>query len=430
MIIIKIIFFTILIGVLCYLSGSQFIKSTYLLVGLPYRMSMKLFCGFILFILSGVIASCIGAVADLGFKPGIVILCIVWIIVVLLLGVMGRGQKLCYDGKSHNSKMILAFQLVLLAITAIQLVGVCLYSYNQIEATRSIYIATSIYDGNPMYKGLSIMNMWGIASSLMNVHPLVFIYTVLPISMISFYYIGYYEVLMSMWDDDKEKSLISLIVVMLLQIWGYQSEKLLPVTMLFSWFSGWCFIIHGLLPFVLMMWLYYRKKHPKAIKNTDEVIDSMEEYEDYQEEWDMKKHKIINARNLAIALGVLAVLLVAFVFILNNKINTLYESTVSLQEDLNNRCAIYEFSPNGSTVEGYLIKGTDGSLTMIGGGKSEYGESLYDFINQYGDGLDNWYLYGIDEDNIGGYSYCALNSGMSVDNVYVLNRTDIGEFIK
>ncbi|MBQ8970608.1 MAG: hypothetical protein IJ073_04765, partial [Lachnospiraceae bacterium] len=61
--------------------------------------------------------------------------------------------------------------------------------------------------------------------------------------------------------------------------------------------------------------------------------DTGQETDGQSEEWDMK-HKVINTRNLAIAVGVLFIVLVGTVFVLNRKINSLYTATVGLQESL------------------------------------------------------------------------------------------------
>ena len=139
----------------------------------------------------------------------------------------------------------------------------------------------------------------------------------------------------------------------------------------------------------------------------------------------MKKHKIINARNLAIALGLLAVAMLALVFVLNNKINTLHDSTVNLQQALNDRCAVYEFSTAPGKAEGYLIQGSDGSLTMIGGGAEENAQALYDFLEEHGTNLTAWYLYGTDLEDAGACAICVNHMGVSVGETFILDRYKI-----
>ena len=61
----------------------------------------------------------------------------------------------------------------------------------------------------------------------------------------------------------------------------------------------------------------------------------MEETDYYEwEEEDMKNHKIINSRNIAIALLVVVIMLFGSVFVMNRKINNLYMTTVNLQEQV------------------------------------------------------------------------------------------------
>ena len=48
----------------------------------------------------------------------------------------------------------------------------------------------------------------------------------------------------------------------------------------------------------------------------------------------MKNHKIINSRNLAIALILVIILFAGSVFVMNRKINSLYNTTVELQQQV------------------------------------------------------------------------------------------------
>ena len=48
----------------------------------------------------------------------------------------------------------------------------------------------------------------------------------------------------------------------------------------------------------------------------------------------MKNHKMINARNLAVALLIVVIMLIGSVYIMNRKINSLYEVTVNLQQEI------------------------------------------------------------------------------------------------
>lgn len=298
------------------------------------------------------------------------------------------------------------------------------YSLASNTAIKNVSIATYVYENGAYTIGSPIMGIWGTISYVLKVHPLVLIYTVLPAFLLFIYYAGYYELMKSVFKDDVRASVIGIIVVELLSFWGYQSKLLEPLTLLISWFGAVGFVVHGLLPNIATQLIYGLPEAKKADEKDTEAVIS-EEDDCYEEEWDMKKHKIINARNLAIAMGILTVMLIAFVFILNNKINSLHDSTANLQRDLDSRCSMYEFTTNSGKVEGYLMKGSDGSTTMIGGGSAENADALYSFLEEYGYSLTNWYLYDGEEENVGAYLVCTTEKGISVDNVYVLSRTQV-----
>ena len=141
----------------------------------------------------------------------------------------------------------------------------------------------------------------------------------------------------------------------------------------------------------------------------------------------MKKHKIINARNLAIAIALLTVALLALVFVLNSKINSLHDVTAALQEDMDKRCGLYEFAPADGQTQGYLLKESDGTLTFIGGGPKENAEALKVFLAAYGDSITNWYVYGEDEENSGAMREVISSGAVDAQNIYVLDRKEIDD---
>jgi len=141
----------------------------------------------------------------------------------------------------------------------------------------------------------------------------------------------------------------------------------------------------------------------------------------------MKKHKIINARNLGIALLLFAVLAGGAIYILNNKINSLHEATQNLQLSIDEKCSLYEFKPeNSESAAGYLIRQSDGKLVMVGGGSAGNGAALYEFLTKYGAQLDQWYLYGDTEAEQGAYEYCVGEKGLEVGKTYYLTGIEEG----
>ncbi|MCR4806062.1 MAG: hypothetical protein K5857_00165 [Lachnospiraceae bacterium] len=157
---------------------------------------------------------------------------------------------------------------------------------------------------------------------------LTFVYTVLPLLMIPLYYSVYMGLAKRLFDEDGPAWFMALIICML-NLWGYQSDRLLPFTMLYSWFSIGCIIIHGVLPALLILILDKYKAGDFEKKETTQESD----YYMWEEE-EMKNHKIINSRNLAIALIIVVIMFIGSVFVMNRKINSLYETTVNLQQQV------------------------------------------------------------------------------------------------
>lgn len=352
----------------------------------------------------------------------LLIVCVFCIVKGLALRI--RDRKNCVDNKILD----IILPLVAFALLVVQVIAVIMYASPVSGNLRYIKSATLFYESGSLAGNDGLMIIWGIVAKILHVHPMIIVFTCLPVIMIPFYYVIYYLLLSKLTDGRRSSVFIGLIAIELINIWGYQSQMFVPATMLLSYGTQVCFIVHGVLPMLLYVLLSHNLCY---VKETDEGRDTNNEAcdeidgDDYQEEWDMKKHKIINARNLAIAMGVLTLMLIAFVFILNNKINTLHAATANLQRDLSERTSIYEFVAPSGTVEGYLIKGSDGSLTMIGGGSAENAQALAEFIGSYGNDLTNWYLYETDEDDMGAYASCILEKGVTTQNVYVLNRTQI-----
>jgi len=132
----------------------------------------------------------------------------------------------------------------------------------------------------------------------------------------------------------------------------------------------------------------------------------------------MKKHKILNMRNMAIAFLALVILLVASVFVLNRKINSLYDATVQLENAANTKMSVFEIkNDEGNSVLTLMIS-PEGSVTAIGGGDADMGSKCAEFINEHGNRVDKWYLNG--EDDKGAYDYC-VSQGISVSETYIIS---------
>ena len=311
---------------------------------------------------------------------------------------------------------------VIAAVIVFQIWSVMRYQSDNTQVLSGIGTATRVYDTGFLFVAEPVNLFIGAVSFAMRIHPLAFIYGIIPAPLILMYYLCYFEVLRtvcSTW----HKTVIAFATVAMLNIWGYQSERLIPVTLLISWFGFWVFLVHGVMNVSAVIIVNYLQ----TVKSKD-LREKTEDEEEYSEEWDMKKHKIVNARNLAIGLGVLALILIMAVFVLNNKINRLYAATVNIQEDMNSRCSIYEFKPDGNATEGYLIRESDGKITFIGGGGEQNAEDLGLFFEKYGNSVETWYVYSDDEENAGAMKALISEGVITPDKVYVTNRKEITDF--
>ena len=137
----------------------------------------------------------------------------------------------------------------------------------------------------------------------------------------------------------------------------------------------------------------------------------------------MKKHKILNIRNMAIAFALLLVLFVASVFVLNNKINSLYDATVVLENAANTKMSVYELKGDDEDVLLTVMVSPEGTVTVVGGGSETEGVNTYEFIKKYADKVDKWYLYGDDDENKGAYDFCK-DKGLKITETYVISGVE------
>lgn len=343
--------------------------------------------------------------------------------VITIICVTGIFYKKRYGGfGSCLPEGIRACDMVYATIAAvmigIQICAVIRFRYEGVEPLRNVGVATAVFESGHLFPSDPMMLFVGMLSGVLSIHPLKLICLILPAPLILLYYLCYIEVIDTVCAGISR--IVALIAVVMLNVWGYQSDLLADATLLLSWSGIWVFIIHGLLNIAAVILIRYLEGRPRSAKENIE-----EQYDDLEEEWDMKKHKIINARNLAIALGVLAAALATVVFVLNSKINRLYDATVNLQEDLNSRVSVYEFVPSGDDAEGFLLRGSDGRLSFIGGGSSENTDELKAFLARYGNSIENWYIYDNDEENAGAVKELLSSKEIDIGKVYVIKREEM-----
>ncbi|MFT3982462.1 MAG: DUF6077 domain-containing protein [Lachnospiraceae bacterium] len=329
------------------------------------------------------------------------------------------GKEVCMNCmrrlKEENGELFWLLLIAVFLLIGIQLFSTALYSYHQPNATRQLKEATAAYETGVIRAGSPMMMLWAWAALLLGEHPLTVVFSMSQFVTLPLYYMGYALLAGKLCQKDRYRSLLTVLFLCILHLFGYQSGYALNITLLFSYFSGEVFVLQGCLPFLAWLTLTVLEKKPDA-----EMTEDWAGEEDWEEE-DMKKHKIINARNLGLALLLFAVLIGGAIYILNNKINSLHEATQNLQLSMDEKCSLYEFKPeNSDAAEGYLIRQSDGTLVMIGGGSAENGALLYEFLTKYGAQLDKWYLYGDTKAEQGAYEYCVGEKGMQVDRTYYL----------
>ncbi|MBR2275554.1 MAG: hypothetical protein IJ873_05755 [Lachnospiraceae bacterium] len=381
------------------------------------------------------------------------------------------------EKKGNNSALSLVFAGLIVLLLLLQIYFVVRFACEQGNTSFGLADATLAYDTGRIVISSPMMMLYAWLAILIRVHPLTIVYTVAPVILLPMYYgIGWSlaKKLFGVWrkddrealrkspESDTQACLLFMLFFSLLHLFGYQSGFMIRTALLFSYFSGEAFLVHALLPLALWFVLdrmdrkqeiiyteeekQKREEAVRALRPSSEELpssreasggepeireqsegnpaDTGQETDGQSEEWDMK-HKVINTRNLAIAVGVLFIVLVGTVFVLNRKINSLYTATVGLQESLGGGVRVYEFIPEGEeTAAAYIAKQTNGALIVIGGGPEKFGEELFDFLAGYGGNVDSWYLKGKEKEDTGAYEAC-LNLGTKVGAVYYLNLEEM-----
>lgn len=333
-----------------------------------------------------------------------------------------RQERIRAQAEDSGKRMRLLLKACVLLMMVLQTALVIGFFYDQPAAIVSLKDATLSYDSGRIVAASPMMMFYAWLSLLIRVHPLTMIYTVAPVLLLPMYFGLEWSLAKKLFQKEEkgeEKSLIMMLFFSFLHLFAYQSQAFIGITLLFSFFSGAVFFVHGVLPCLLWFCLEPGKKRQPE-ENAAQAETNTEE-----EEWDMK-HKIINTRNLAIAFIALAVICAGMGFVLNRKINNLYEAAVNLQNELNESLKVYEFVPEeDGAPRAYLVRRNRGGFIVLGGGSEKEGELLYDFLTEHGcDAVTAWYLNGEDPEEAGAYEICA-ERGLPVDTVY---NTGIEEY--
>ncbi len=378
-------------------------------------LSGRLACGGCLVILAGCATSFVCSLFGMTAYIAAAAMAAVLLAVIVSSGIVARAGKVPLASFCKpNLEKYDAVSLIPCAMIVYSIVKVMSQQSLVTEAVRGVDVAAYVYERGQLLPADPMMLFTGVISRMTGMHPLYFVYNVSPPVMIVFYNICALYLIDAVFNEKSSRQL-AFSTVCLMNIFGYQSDLLAGVTLLLKWFGSGVFIVHGIAPVIAAI-LVYRTEHYKKKEQSSEEYPA--------EEWDMN-HKFINSKNLAIAFAALALVLVAVVFVLNNKINRLYDATVNLQNDINSKCSVYEYASSEGDVAAYLLKGSDGSITVIGGGGEENAYDLGEFITSHGGHVDKWYVYSEDDENAGAMNELISAGKVDPDRIFVIDRKEI-----
>ncbi len=252
-----------------------------------------------------------------------------------------------------------------------------------------------------------LLSVYGLICRVTGIGTMTFALRVLPFVVIPLCYLAYRFLIRSLPEEQENAGWI-FFGICVLQTFGYQSDALLPCTLLLNWFGGTALFVHLILPLGLGALIRWRNSRPVCEEEAQRPSD--------EEDEDMKQ-KILNVRNLGIAFLLFAVLAVGAIFVLNRKINNLHDVTASLQQNVDKRGEVVAFyGAHGDEVRGYILVGNDGGVSVIFGGDAADGPALTEVLGRYGSAVDAWYLKKGEE---GIYDYC-VTEGIKVDHVFTI----------
>lgn len=245
---------------------------------------------------------------------------------------------------------------------------------------------------------------------------------ILSVVCIAIYFVIYYLISRALFENKSERALF-IGTVLLLHLFGFYSEEAVGFSIFLSPLTVQSIIVHDIMPLLLWLYLIYEDKIREVLYSEDKGYKETEESEEIPEEWDMKKHKILNIRNMAIAFVLMLVVFAASVFVLNSKINSLYDATVLLENAAKSKMTVYEMKGADGSVALTLMVSPDGTVTALGGGDKSNGTESCDFIRKNVEKIDKWYLYGSDDKNRGAYDFC-ISEGIEVTETYVVSGVE------
>ena len=346
---------------------------------------------------------------------------IIWSVLLLIIGILGFFKKVPLGKGMYGGNIFLPVLVFILLL--LQVIFVIKFGYDEPRVIFKLYPATRAFDTGEYIIGAPFTMLWVFLAKVINMKPIAVIYSLGAALMIPLVYFIALAIAGQLIPDDKNARYFLLLCLEMFNFFGYQSDYLINYTLLFDWFSENFFVVYIVLPLILLLILMKPRKRVEApVNKNDSVIES--DYYLWEEE-DMKNHKYINARTVAVALVVVVIAMAGCIYIMNNKINSLYNTTVNLQTQVNDNCTIHEFIPEESgAVEAYLLVQSDGSVVVFDGGNEDYVEGLYDFVTEYGKTVTSWYVNGNSQGDMAGVDYCK-DKGLEVKKLYVLNVDEV-----
>lgn len=298
--------------------------------------------------------------------------------------------------------------MIAVALVIGQIIVAAFYTVPKSDALYGLKIATSIYEGGGFVISAPAMSILGLISRIVRISPVKLALNILPFVIIPLCYFAYGFLAKSL-SEGSVKTPAILILTELLNIYGYSSDALSPYTLLLGWYRGEAILVHLILPLVAAFIIRWRDKHPLQ-KKEDEGMLEEEDSED-----DMK-HKILNVRNLSIALAVFVIIVIGAVFVLNKKINNLHEATLSLQDIIESKGEFIEFKGAlGDAFRGYIVVDAEDNVTVVFGGRYEDGEALLEILSRYDKHVTSWYI--MEDGEQGAFEYCRDN-GVAIEHIY------------
>lgn len=298
--------------------------------------------------------------------------------------------------------------MIAVALVIGQIIVAAFYTVPKSDALYGLKIATSIYEGGGFVISAPAMSILGLISRIVRISPVKLALNILPFVILPLCYFAYGFLAKSL-SEGPVKTPAILIFTELLNIYGYSSDALSPYTLLLGWYRGGAILVHLILPLVAAFIIRWRDKHPLQ-KKEDEGMLEEEDSED-----DMK-HKILNVRNLSIALAVFVIIVIGAVFVLNKKINNLHEATLSLQDIIESKGEFIEFKGAlGDAFRGYIVVDAEDNVTVVFGGRYEDGEALLEILSRYDKHVTSWYI--MEDGEQGAFEYCRDN-GVAIEHIY------------